>query len=73
MSLMCVWKNKNYKVVKNAGWARSRNTLKINSSFFLIDQSIDEQSVSRMANPPFKTKMWRYRDEFSLNYKISVL
>ena len=42
--------NKNYYVVRNAGWARSRNTWQL-SHFFLI---MNESSVSRTAHPPLK-------------------
>ena len=35
-------KNKNYYVVGDAGFARPRNTLKIISNFFLINQLINE-------------------------------
>ena len=40
-------KNKNYYVVGDAGFARPRNTLKIISNFFLINQSIN-QSINRV-------------------------
>ena len=48
--------NKNYCVVGDGGFARPRNTLKIISNFFLINQSINqsinEQGIPRTAHPP---------------------
>ena len=50
--------NKNYYVVGDAGFARPRNTLKIISKFFLINQWINEwmnqSGVPRTAHPPSK-------------------
>ena len=56
---MCLkFANKNYYVVGDAGFARPRNTLKIISNFFLINesmnQSIHEQGIPRTAHPPSK-------------------
>ena len=40
-------------VVRNAGCARSRYTLK----FFSMNESINEQSISRTAHPPLKMEI----------------
>ena len=45
--------NKNYYVVRNNGCAQSRYTLKL--SLIFLNQWINQQSISRTADPPLKS------------------
>ena len=51
-----ICKNKNYYIVRNAVWARSRNPWKLSLIFDKwINQWNNQSSVSRTAHPPMKS------------------